>query len=89
MVTVKFTDNLQRHCNCTPLIVKGQTLREVLNAVFSQRPELRSYLLDDQNALRKHMNIFINSELIQDRNQLTDSVPEEAEIFVMQALSGG
>lgn len=89
MVTVKFTDNLQRHTDCSPLSAEGQTLREVLDAVFSQRPVLRSYVLDDQHALRKHMNIFINSELIEDRNQLSDAVPEGAEVFVMQALSGG
>lgn len=89
MVTVKFTENLQRHVDSSPLIVEGETLREVLKAAFVQRPEMRSYVVDDQFALRKHMNIFINQELIKDRIQQTDRVSDGSEIFVMQALSGG
>ena len=89
MVTLKFTENLQRHVDSSPIVVEGRTLREVLKAAFVQRPEMRSYVVDDQFALRKHMNIFINQELIQDRMQQTDRVPDGSEIFVMQALSGG
>lgn len=49
----------------------------------------RSYVLDDQGLLRKHMIVFINGETVRDRDQLTDAVTDDAEIYVMQALSGG
>jgi hypothetical protein len=35
------------------------------------------------------MVVFVNNEPISDRIRLSDAVPENAEMFVMQALSGG
>jgi sulfur-carrier protein len=46
-------------------------------------------VLDDQSALRKHMIIFVDGELIRDRAGLTDAVAESGTIYVFQALSGG
>lgn len=46
-------------------------------------------MLDDQCALRKHVAIFLNQELIRDRIGLSDPVGENDEIYVVQALSGG
>jgi hypothetical protein len=52
-------------------------------------PQARGYVLDDQSALRKHMIIFVDGELIRDRADLTDAVAESGTIYVFQALSGG
>jgi hypothetical protein len=35
------------------------------------------------------MVVFVNGRAIADRLGLTDAVPEGAEVYVMQALSGG
>jgi hypothetical protein len=61
----------------------------VLDAVFAGNPRARGYVLDDQGALRKHMVIFIDGGTIRDRQTLSDTVAEDAELYVMQALSGG
>ena len=45
--------------------------------------------IDDQSALRKHMNIFVNGNRVRDRIHLSDPVPVDGEIYVIQALSGG
>ncbi len=89
MASVAFTENIQRHVRCPTCEVDGGTVREVLEAVFVANERARSYLLDDQGGLRRHMIIFINGQAIRDRENLTDPVPEDAEVFVMQALSGG
>jgi hypothetical protein len=86
---VTFTKNLQRHVKCPSQRVSGRTVREVLNAVFADNPRARSYVLDDQGALRKHMAIFIDGRQIRDRAGLGDPVGEDADIYIMQALSGG
>jgi sulfur-carrier protein len=67
----------------------GATVREVLDKAFASSPELRSYLLDDQGRVRRHVAIFVNGETIGDRAGLSDPVAPDAEVFVMQALSGG
>jgi hypothetical protein len=89
MAEVVFTKNLQRHVACPTVHAVGSTVREVLEAVFVANAQVRGYVLDDQGALRKHMVIFIDGKQIQDRTGLTDPVSAEAEIYIMQALSGG
>ena len=89
MAQVSFTRNLKVHLPCPEVEVSGDTVREILEGVFDKNPKLRGYILEDQGALRKHMNIFINGDAIKDRVTLSDDVPEGAEVYVMQALSGG
>jgi len=89
MPRVAFTRNLQRHVACAPCAVAGGTVRESLEAAFALYPRLQGYVLDEHGALRFHMSIYVDGVPIADRRGLADPVPEGAEIFVMQALSGG
>jgi sulfur-carrier protein len=89
MPRVVFTRNIQRHVECPPAEVPGATVREVLEVVFASNEKVRGYVLDDQGALRHHMVVFVNGEQIRDRVGLSDPVPEDGEIYLMQALSGG
>ena len=89
MPSLFFTPNVQRHLACPPGEVAGRTVREVLEAYFTGNPKARGYVLDDQGALRPHMVIFVDNEPITDRVRLSDTVSPDAEVFVMQALSGG
>jgi molybdopterin synthase sulfur carrier subunit len=86
---VCFTPNLQRHVECPPCEAAGSTVREVLEAVFAANARARGYVLDDRGALRKHMSVFVNGSPLCDREGLSDPVPEGAEVYVFQALSGG
>ena len=89
MAQVVFTKNLARHVECPTIDAPGITVREVLDAVFESNRQVRGYVLDEQGALRKHMVIFIDGQQIEDRRTLADPVGENAEIYIMQALSGG
>ena len=89
MPHVQFTDNIQRHVECPSTDAHGDTVRAVLEAYFAANPAARSYVLDDQAALRKHMVIFVDGRQITDRIGLTDPVPADGTVEVIQALSGG
>ena len=89
MPHVEFTPNLARQTNAPRCDVSAATVAEALEAVFVQHPSLRSYILDDQNAMRKHVVAFIDGTAITDRQHLSDAVAPDSEIFIMQALSGG
>lgn len=89
MATVSTTSNLARHISTARAQVGGTTVREVLAAYFDHYPQLRAYVLDDQGAVRKHVVVFINSELLRDRKGLSDAVQGSDEIYIAQALSGG
>ena len=89
MPRVVFTQNLERHLEAPAREAAGATVREVLDNVFAENPRLRGYLLDDRGRLRKHVVVFIDGEMASDREALADRVGENAEVYVMQALSGG
>ena len=89
MVVVRLTPNLARQTDAHSCEVQGASVREALEAVFEKMPGLRGYILDDQQAVRKHVAVFVDGDLIVDRMQLSDSIGPDSEIFVMQALSGG
>jgi sulfur-carrier protein len=89
MARVVFTANLARHISAEPVEAAGATVREVLDAAFAGDPVARSYVLDDQSELRKHMNVFVDGNRVRDRVHLSDPVPAGAEVYVIQALSGG
>lgn len=86
---VRFTTNLQRHVSSPSVVVEGSTVAECLAAAFERNARARGYVLDEHGAVRKHMNVFVDGEQIRDRVGLTDAVAPDAEIDVMQALSGG
>ncbi len=89
MPKVAFTQNIQRHVECPEMTAPGTTVREVLSHAFAANPRARSYVLDDQGALRRHMAIFVDGALIRDRAKLSDPVKPDSSIHVFQALSGG
>jgi sulfur carrier protein ThiS len=89
MPRISFTPNLYRHVQTPSAEVTGNTVRQALENYFQLHHQVRGYVLDDQGALRKHMAIFLNQELINDRSGLSDPVREDDDIFVVQALSGG
>ncbi|MGE0308113.1 MAG: MoaD/ThiS family protein [Acidimicrobiia bacterium] len=89
MARLIFTKALRRHVECPDETVDGNTIGEVLATYFAAHPAVRSYVVDDTGAIRKHVTVFVNSEQIADRNQLTDPIAAGDEIHVFQALSGG
>ncbi len=89
MPTVRFTQNIQRHLACPTREVAGATLRDVLEAYFGLHGQARGYVLDDQGKLRQHMAVFIDGGQIRDRDGLSDPVPPDAVVDLVQALSGG
>ncbi|MGQ0672260.1 MAG: MoaD/ThiS family protein [Hyphomicrobium sp.] len=89
MPAVRFTPNLLRHIGDANGHAPGRTVREVLDAHFTTHPQARSYVLDDQGALRKHMNIAVSGAPLRDRVTLSDPVADDGTIHVLQALSGG
>lgn len=89
MVLVEFTPNLEKHLRCPTLQVEGSNLRDILLQCCRLNPPLRSYLLDDQNCVRKHIAIFIDGVIFSDRERQSDAVKADSRVFVAQALSGG
>lgn len=71
------------------LEVDGATVGIVLDGLFARHPNLRGYVVDEHGAVRHHVAVFVDGDAIRDKRHLTQPVGEHAELYVMQALSGG
>jgi sulfur-carrier protein len=89
MPRVHFPPLLRRHVACPDVDVAGATVREALEAAFAVHPRVRGYLLDDAGALRPHVTLFVDGQVVRDRQRLGDPVRPDGRIEVLQALSGG
>lgn len=89
MVTVEFASSLRRHVECAPQTVAAGSLRAVLEAALQAAPALGHYVFDDQRCIRKHVAVFINQDLVQDRRHLEQPLQTGDRVLVIQALTGG
>ena len=68
-----------------PLEIEGSTALEILRSLEHELPALRGWILDDNGGLRPHVALFV------DRRQIAPDEPvgDQAELFVVQSISGG
>ena len=90
MAKVNFTYALKRFFpGIESMDVNAANVSDTLDSLEEKFPGLKGYILDDQGHMRQHVNIFVDGELITDRETLSDAVNEGSDVYVMQALSGG
>ncbi|MDN7592022.1 MoaD/ThiS family protein [Burkholderia seminalis] len=89
MAHLFFAASIQRHIETPERALDARTVGEAFDAVFSEQPRLRGYILDDQGALRKHLSVFIDGQPIRDRQRLSDALDAASRVYVVQALTGG
>jgi sulfur carrier protein ThiS len=89
MPIVEFAAALRRHVPCPPQQVPAGTVASALAAAFEAAPALRDYVLDEQGAVRKHVAVFVNGEMVRRDVVLARDVSAADRIMVIQALTGG
>lgn len=71
------------------LQMPGSTVREALDALFAQHPNLRGYVLDEHGRIRRHVALFVDGAALPHCSDLSQALGTHAELHVLQALSGG
>ena len=89
MPHVQVAKAFRRHVDCPDLAVAGSTVHDALERYFETYPAVRSYVLDEHGAVRKHVAIFVGDDQLVDRQSLTDAVDDGTSVYIFQALSGG
>jgi len=62
------------------------TLGDAMNALDARYPGLRFRIIDEQGAVRPHIKLFVDGELVRD---LARPIGFVAELMIVGALSGG
>ena len=75
--------------NSVEIATQAATVREALAALWKVYPGLRDRVLDEQGAVRQHVNIFVNVDNIRDIGGLAGPVADGAEIMIVPNISGG
>jgi len=65
---------------------EGGTLGAVLADLDRRYPGTRFRMIDEQDAIRRHIRIFVNGEQVR---ALDVPLGNSDEVFIVQALSGG
>lgn len=69
--------------------IEAATLAEVVAELERMAPGIAFYICDERGRLRKHVNMFVDNEMLVDRRTLSDSLTASSRVFISQALSGG
>jgi len=92
MATVAMTPHLYRYFPQLEQIsveVEAGSVAHAIQQLEQQAPGFSSYVLDDHGALRRHVMISIDDNLLVDRKGLSDLIGAESTLYIFQALSGG
>ncbi len=88
--TLKIPSPLRRFTNGqASLDVNGKNVEEVLNELFSEYPDIKNHLMEDDGNLRNFVNIFINSENIRQKGGLSTLVDDGSDIRIIPSIAGG
>ena len=73
------------------LAIEGSpaTVSEALAMLWKDYPGLRDRIVDEQGAVRQHINIFVGDEAIRFADGLSTKIPTDAEVLIVPAVSGG
>jgi len=65
---------------------EGATVADALRDLDRQFPGIRFRMVDEQDQIRTHMRVFLDSQEIR---ELATPMPAGATLHIVQALSGG
>jgi molybdopterin synthase sulfur carrier subunit len=65
------------------------TVGEALEILCQRHLGLRDRVVNEQGKLRQHVNIFLNDENVRRMQLLETPLPENCEITILPAVSGG
>jgi sulfur-carrier protein len=65
------------------------TVSGVFATLEGDHPALRRRLIDEQGALRRHVNVFLGNDNIRDLNGLGTPLSDGDELLVLPSVAGG
>ena len=89
-ITVSVPTPLRKCCDgASELSLTATSLRAVLDELERRHPELHRSVCDETGAVRRHVNLFVNTDHMRDRNGLDTSLEPGDVVTIMTAVSGG
>jgi sulfur-carrier protein len=68
---------------------EGGSLAEVLDALEAAHPGIRARVLDDDGAIRRFVNVYVDDDDVRFAEGLATPTPEGTSISIIPAVAGG
>ena len=69
--------------------IEGATIRDLINNLEQSYPGLKERICDDQNNIRRFVNVFVNDEDIRFLQDAETAVNPGDEVSIFPAVAGG
>jgi len=92
MITIELPRVLAPFANSNSVVTVDescQTVRDALAALGSRFPGVVDRVVDERGDVRTHVNVFLNEESIRLMDGLDTRVPEQSNLMIVAAVSGG
>ena len=90
MVSIKIPSQLRSETNQQDTVeVDAKTVEEAINQLILKFPSLQNKIFDENNKIRRYINIYLGDEDIRFLDFLNTKLEAEAEISLVPAIAGG
>jgi molybdopterin synthase sulfur carrier subunit len=89
-VTIHVPGALRSYCGgAAELSLSARTVRAVLDDLERKQPALYRNVCDETGAVRRHLNVFVNSDNVRDLNGVDTTLTQGDVVTILPAVSGG
>jgi MoaD family protein len=89
-ITIHVPGALRAYCGGAPeLTLSAPRIREALQEIKRRYPDLYNGVCDETGAVRRHVNVFVNTSNIRDLDGLDSALSPGDAVTILPAVSGG
>ena len=89
-ITIHVPRELRVYCEgARELPLSARSVRTALVELEGQRPILYRHICDETGAVRRHLNLFVNSVHVRERQGLDTTLVPGDTLYILPAVSGG
>jgi MoaD family protein len=90
VISLRIPGVLSDYCGgLTRFALEAATVRQALDQLEREQPALHRNICDETGAVRRHINIFVNSDNTRDGDGLQTVLAEGDVVTILPAVSGG
>jgi MoaD family protein len=89
-VTIQVPGMLRIRCGgAAEIPLSATNVRGVLDELERRHPELYGCVCDETGAVRRHVNLFVNTSNVRDREGVNTALTQGDVVTILPAVSGG